>query len=174
MLLTSAMMRSRTSTRGEPVSAAKTSPNRAIPKAPPDGELERSLFRLLVFFSFLMSYSLNAFLPFEGNRIAFNGELGRLEIRDYERQPWDVGEETEIYVTKSFDRREKIEVPRLEGGHGGGDVRLHDTVWRNAEIAPYLALPDSRAGALSCLTGIAARKSIEEKRTVRINELVRL
>ncbi len=122
----------------------------------------------------IMSYSLNAFLPFEGNRIAFNGELGRLEIRDYERQPWDVGEETEIYVTKSFDRREKIEVPRLEGGHGGGDVRLHDTVWRNAEIAPYLALPDSRAGALSCLTGIAARKSIEEKRTVRINELVRL
>ncbi len=54
MLSTSAMMRSRTSTRGEPVSAAKTSPNRAIPKAPPDGELERSLFWLLVFFSFLV------------------------------------------------------------------------------------------------------------------------
>jgi predicted dehydrogenase len=119
-----------------------------------------------------MNYSLNAFLPFEGHRIAFNGERGRLEVRDYERQPWDVSDETEIYVTTSFDRRQKIEVPRVEGGHSGGDVRLHDTIWRGKEIAPYLTLPDSRAGALSCLTGIAARKSIEEKRTVRIDELV--
>ena len=38
---------------------------------------------------------------------------------------------------------------------------------------PFMTItPDSRAGALSCLTGIAARKSIEEKRTVRIDELV--
>jgi hypothetical protein len=37
-----------------------------------------------------------------------------------------------------------------------------------------MRLPDSRAGAMSCLTGIAARRSIEEKRAVRISELVRL
>ena len=36
-----------------------------------------------------MSYSLNAFMPFEGYRLAFNGTKGRLEVRDYERQPWD-------------------------------------------------------------------------------------
>ena len=119
-----------------------------------------------------MSYSLNAFLPFEGYRIAFNGELGRLEVRDYERQPWDVSDETEIHLTTRFDRRQKIEAPLVEGGHGGGDARLHDTIWRGKESAPYLTLPDSRAGALSCLTGTAARKSIEEKRTVRIDELV--
>ncbi len=35
-----------------------------------------------------MSYSLNAHMPFEGFRVAFNGEKGRLEVRDYERQPW--------------------------------------------------------------------------------------
>jgi hypothetical protein len=46
-------------------------------------------------------------------------------------------------------------------------------MFTGAETAPYLELPDSRAGALSCLTGIAARKSIEEKRTVRIADLVR-
>ena len=33
-------------------------------------------------------------------------------------------------------------------------------------------LPTSRDGALSCLTGIAARKSLDEKRLVRIDELV--
>ena len=32
----------------------------------------------------------------------------------------------------------------------------------------------SRAGALSCLTGIAARRSVDERRPVRIAELVRL
>ena len=37
-----------------------------------------------------MAYSLNAHMPFEGYRVAFNGELGRLEVRDYERQPWEV------------------------------------------------------------------------------------
>ena len=42
-----------------------------------------------------MTYSVNAFMPFEGYRLAFNGEKGRLEIRDFERQPWDVTEETE-------------------------------------------------------------------------------
>ena len=43
-----------------------------------------------------MSYSVNAFMPIEGYRVAFNGTKGRLEVRDYERQPWPVAEETEI------------------------------------------------------------------------------
>ena len=33
-------------------------------------------------------------------------------MRDYERQPWPVAEETEMYVTKSFGQRE--EDPRTE------------------------------------------------------------
>jgi hypothetical protein len=37
-----------------------------------------------------------------------------------------------------------------------------------------MRLPDSRAGAMSCLTGIAARKSIEEQRAIKIGDLVRL
>ena len=41
-----------------------------------------------------MSYSVNTFMPVEGYRIAFNGTRGRLEVRDYERQPWDPGEES--------------------------------------------------------------------------------
>jgi predicted dehydrogenase len=34
-----------------------------------------------------MSYSLNAAMPIEGYRLAFNGTKGRLEVRDFERQP---------------------------------------------------------------------------------------
>jgi hypothetical protein len=123
-----------------------------------------------------MSYSLNAHMPFEGYRVAFNGELGRLEVRGYERQPWDVAADdaTEIYLTKSFGMRRRIPVVRAEGGHGGGDTRLRDLIFRKADAPAHLRLPDSRAGAMSCLTGIAARKSIDERRSVRIADLVRL
>jgi predicted dehydrogenase len=123
-----------------------------------------------------MAYSLNAHMPFEGLRVAFNGELGRLEVRDYERQPWEVptGDETEVYVTKSFGLRRRVPIVQAEGGHGGGDDRLRDLIFRKAPAPDHMKLPDSRAGAMSCLTGIAARKSIEEKRAVRISDLVRL
>lgn len=121
-----------------------------------------------------MSYSLNAAMPFEGYRLAFNGERGRLEVRDYERQPWPVEEETEIYLTKNFGRREKIPMPRYEGGHAGGDPRLLELIFRDARVPEYMRLPDSRAGAMSVLTGVAARKSIEQNRPVKIKELIRL
>ena len=123
-----------------------------------------------------MSYSLNAHMPFEGFRVAFNGELGRIEVRDHERQPWSVpdADETEIYVTKSFGMRRRVEVTQGAGGHGGGDTRLRDLIFRNSEAPAHMRLPDSRAGAMSCLTGIAARKSIDERRAVRIADLVKL
>src|SRR4030095_12473351 len=121
-----------------------------------------------------MSYSLNAFMPIEGYRLAFNGELGRLEIRDFERQPWPVEEEKEIYVTKSFGQRTKIPVPKVEGGHGGGDDRLRDLIFRKVNVPEYMKLPDSRAGAMSCLTGIAIRNSIDQERAIRIADLVKV
>ncbi len=121
-----------------------------------------------------MSYSLNAAMPFEGFSLAFNCEKGRLDVRDYERQPFPVADSTEMYVTKSFGKREKITVTKGEGGHDGGDNRLLDTIFRNVPMPEYMRLPDSRAGAMSCLTGIAARTSIEQKRPVRISDLVRL
>ena len=83
-----------------------------------------------------MSYSLNAHMPFEGFRVAFNGEKGRLEVRDYERQPWKQPEEdeTEIYLTKSFGERRRVPLVAAStaGGHGGGDTRLRDLIFRKA------------------------------------------
>jgi predicted dehydrogenase len=121
-----------------------------------------------------MSYSLNAFMPIEGYRLAFNGEKGRLEVRDYERQPWPVDRQTEMQLIKSFGQREMIDMPDIEGGHSGGDDRMKEVIFRKPEVPSYMRLPDSRAGALSCLTGIAARKSVELKRPIRISELVKL
>ncbi len=122
-----------------------------------------------------MSYSLNAFMPFEGYRMAFNGTKGRLEVRDYERQPWKVDGPTEIYLTRNFGERETITVPEATGGHGGGDDILRNLVFRNTRVASHLQLPTSRAGALSCLTGIAARRSSDiGGQIVRLGDLVKI
>lgn len=120
-----------------------------------------------------MSYSLDAHEPIEGYSLAFNGTKGRLDIRDFERQPWPVTEQTEIYVTKAWGKRERIPMPNVSGGHSGGDDRLRDVIFKNAAVPDHLKLPDSRAGAMSCLTGIAARTSIEQNRPVKIGELVK-
>src|SRR5215213_2829907 len=116
-----------------------------------------------------MSYSLNASMPIEGYRVAFNGERGRLEVRDYERQPWKVEDESEAYLIRNFTgKREKVEMPAARGGHGGGDDRLRDVIFRGAVVPEHMRLPVSRAGAMSCLTGIAARTSVERGRPVKI------
>jgi predicted dehydrogenase len=119
-----------------------------------------------------MSYSVNTFMPVEGYHLAFNGTKGRLEIRDYERQAWDPGEETAMYLIKSFGQRTKIELPRETEGHGGGDQRLRDLIFKKIDAPAHMRLPDSRAGAMSCLTGIAARKSCDSGAPVKIADLL--
>lgn len=120
-----------------------------------------------------MTYSLNAFMPIEGFRVAFNCERGRIEVRDYERQGWEVPYETEIVVAKSFVKDPaRITLQKLEGGHSGGDPRLLDAVFGRTRVPEHLRVPDLRAGAMSCLTGIAARTSSETGRPVRIADLL--
>ncbi|HEY7501993.1 MAG TPA: Gfo/Idh/MocA family oxidoreductase [Vicinamibacterales bacterium] len=119
-----------------------------------------------------MSYSTNTFMPVEGYYLAFNGTKGRLEIRDYERQPWNPGVGTAMYLIKNFGTRTQIDFAEETEGHGGGDQRLRDLIFKKIDAPAHLRLPDSRAGALSCLTGIAARKSCDEGRPIKIADLV--
>ena len=121
-----------------------------------------------------MSYSLNTFMPIEGYRIAFNGTEGRLEVRDYERQPWTVAEESDMQLIRNFGERKTIEIPKAVGGHGGGDDVLRDLIFRGITLPEHMRLPGSRAGAMSCLTGIAARKSMDSGAPVKIADLVSL
>ena len=78
-----------------------------------------------------------------------------------------------MYVMKNFGQRVKIELPRETEGHGGGDQRLRDLIFKKIDAPAHMRLPDSRAGAMSCLTGIAARKSIDEGRPIKIADLVK-
>jgi predicted dehydrogenase len=126
-----------------------------------------------------MSYSLHAFAPWEGYRIAFNGTRGRLEHELVEKVVVSgVGAGEEHFRTRvcpHFAEPYEVEPERGDaaGGHGGGDrLLLADLFAASPPPDPLGRAADHRAGAWSALTGIAANRSIELGRPVRIDELV--
>jgi len=142
----------------------------------------------------LVNYSLTTYSPFEGWRIAFNGKDGRIEAwqdipyikkenlsqEELHAAEMDQSKNQEInyeplIVHKNWDKFETIRVGFERGGHGGGDSRLQDKIFRNPQAPDPLRLSaGSRDGAMSILIGVAARKSIESGRPIRISELTDL
>ena len=120
----------------------------------------------------LLTYSLNTFMPYEGQRIAFNGEKGRLDMRRYQRQPWKVKGAADFRLTKSFEGTKTWTVTSSRGEHGGSDVKLKDLLFKPGAADPTGKLAGSRAGIMSSLIGIAARESIETGKRVKIADLV--
>jgi hypothetical protein len=58
------------------------------------------------------------------------------------------------------------------GGHGGGDNRMRDKIFRDPKAAdPYQQAAKVRDGVLAVLVGVAARKSVESGKPVRISDL---
>jgi predicted dehydrogenase len=124
-----------------------------------------------------VSYSLNCAMPIEGHHIAFNGTLGRIELRQYEKQPWEVADHDEILLVRSFpgarEPVERIAVPHFPGGHYGGDDRLRDMLFKPETPDRLGQRAGSRAGAISVLCGIAALRSADSGRSVRVSDLAR-
>lgn len=142
-----------------------------------------------------LNYSLTTYSPYEGHRLTFNGFDGKLDTWEgipYQRGSFDkvdqaerhalemtqIKDETaegfeEIILHQNFKPAfESIKVPKYRGGHGGGDIRMHMKMFRDEpKTNTYKHSAGTRDGAMSILIGIAARKSIDEKRTVRIEEL---
>ncbi|MBA4302427.1 MAG: 4,5-dihydroxyphthalate dehydrogenase, partial [Cyclobacterium sp.] len=54
----------------------------------------------------------------------------------------------------------------------GGDTRLKDKLFLDTNAAdPWRQSAGSRDGAMSCLVGIAARKSIEQGKSIKVQDL---
>lgn len=144
----------------------------------------------------LVNYSLTTYSPYEGWRIAFNGRKGRME--SWEDIPWrdkemadqaklhaaemnqsaDAAPEKshEIMMMYNFNKDyQTIKVNQSRGGHGGGDIRLQDKIFKDQGAPdPLRHAAGSRDGAMSILIGIAARKSIKKGKPIKIADLVDL
>lgn len=128
-----------------------------------------------------MSYSLNAYSPKEGFRVVFTGTKGRMELDVSEfvyvngagqKELEGAAKSKSITVYPMFAEAYEVEIPELEGGHGGGDPVLLNDIFGIPEPDPLNRAASHVDGAMSILTGIAANKSIATGMPVDIKPLV--
>ncbi len=123
-----------------------------------------------------VSYSLNATVPYEGQMIVFNGSRGRIELRNYENQPWEVQQESELRLTRNYQGSKMVEIERQADdffSHGGADVRIKRKIFDPGSDDPLNQRAGVRAGVMSSAIGIAGNISIDTGDRVRIDELVK-
>ena len=129
-----------------------------------------------------LTYSLNAFMPWEGYVVTFNGTKGRIEHK-CEEQVYISGdgtipgslkkEGTWTRVFPHFAPAYEVDIWGGEGGHGGADpVMLKDIFQPDTEPDKYLRAADHRGGAYSILCGVAANHSIATGSPVKISDLI--
>jgi predicted dehydrogenase len=129
-----------------------------------------------------MSYSLHAYMPWEGYLVSINGSKGRIEHKCQETVyvngdgtvPGELlAEGTTLHVYPHFGSPYALPIWEATGGHGGGDTLLLERLFGTEQPPdPYLHAADQRSGAYSILTGVAANCSIASGRLVRIEDLV--
>jgi predicted dehydrogenase len=126
-----------------------------------------------------MTYSLNAYLPWEGLNVVFNGSRGRLEMKLVEISYVNAGGEREnegslescdITVFPMFAPPYKADFSIGAGGHGGGDNAMLADLFGEPGNDPLKRAADHRAGAMSILTGIAGNISMQQQRPVQFKE----
>lgn len=131
----------------------------------------------------ILTYSLNAYLPWEGFVVSFNGSKGRIEVAVREQSYINSGgskedegalEEKSIRVLPMFGEPYEVEVIEGEGGHGGGDPLLLDDLFGTPKEDEFNRAASHIDGALSILTGIAGNISLQTGQAVKVDDLVDL
>ncbi|MFD1886428.1 Gfo/Idh/MocA family oxidoreductase [Paenibacillus wenxiniae] len=129
----------------------------------------------------MLTYSLNAYMPWEGYRIAFNGTAGRIEMEIVEKSYVNAGGEKadegalegkRITVYPMFGKPYDVQVEEQAGGHGGGDPVLLNDLFGEPQEDPFHRAANHQDGARSILTGIAANQSIRTGLPVKVDQLV--
>lgn len=130
----------------------------------------------------ILTYSLNAYMPWEGYRIAFNGTKGRLEMSIIEQSYVNSGGDKALEgalkgktmnVFPMFGEPYSVQVEEGVGGHGGGDPVLLNDLFGTPEPDPFNRAANHVDGARSILTGIAANRAIATGMPVKVDDLVR-
>ena len=128
-----------------------------------------------------LSYSLNAFTPWEGFHFAFNGTRGRLEFDDIGgsvggggKAPASIPLGKSIRVYPHFKPAFSVPVTAGRGSHGGGDAAIMKGLFAaRPPRDPLMRAADYASGAMSILIGAAANISMRQDRPVSIDRLVR-
>lgn len=142
----------------------------------------------------IVNYSLTTYSPFEGWRIAFNGQKGRIEA--WLDIPWMNNENLDqselhakemnqgakedkviepVILFKNWEDYKVVNVMSERAGHGGGDKRLQDKLFLNPDAAdPLNHAAGLRDGVMSVMVGIAARRSIEQQKPIKIKDLIKI
>ena len=133
-----------------------------------------------------MSYSLTAYSPWEGYRVAFNGTKGRIELDELERSyisaaSGEIGESASdsqrITVFPHWEKPYQVEPPAAIGAHGGGDILLLEDLLGSKEHQQpdlYGRAASHLDGARSILTGIAANQSFITGLPVNVDEILKI
>lgn len=137
-----------------------------------------------------LSYHLTAYSPWEGFRVAFNGDRGRIEYEVVERTTVSGSandrsrddteteehplEQVSIRVLPLFGEAYDVPVPGAnEAGHGGGDRRLLADVFApDPDSDPLERAADHRAGINSIAVGISGNLSMAARRAVAVREIL--
>lgn len=131
----------------------------------------------------ILTYSLNAYLPWEGFNIAINGSKGRIEMKVVEKSYINAGGDKEnegalkvkeIKVFPMFDEPYVVDIVEGEGGHGGGDPILLNDLFGLPEEDEFNRAASHIDGTMSILTGVAANKSIASGQAVNVMDLIDL
>ncbi|CAN5687273.1 Gfo/Idh/MocA family oxidoreductase [soil metagenome] len=133
----------------------------------------------------LLNYSLNAFSPYEGYRVTFTGDRGRIEYKEWHgahilgadttgSEHTEAGQ-NELEVFPHFHENYKVKIPHQEGGHGGGDPLLQEQVFSlSAPRDQWGRAAGHEQGAASIMVGVAANASMASNRPVMIADMVTL
>jgi len=120
----------------------------------------------------LLTYSLVAYSPYEGYRVAFTGKGGRMEVQTFAS---GVNADKPDDVIKIFngDGAAEFLVPKETGAHGGSDARLLEMLFRPGAPDPLNQLASSDAGVRSVMIGVCANKSIADGMPHRIGDYIK-
>ena len=128
-----------------------------------------------------MSYSLNAYSPWEGFRVCMTGTKGRIEMEVIEAVYVNAGGDSKnegvvkgkkITVYPMFGEAYQVEIEEGVGGHGGGDTVLLNDIFGVPVEDPFKRAASHIDGAMSILTGIAGNKSIATGMPIDVLKLV--
>lgn len=135
----------------------------------------------------ILSYSLLAYCPWEGERVSIQGTKGRVEFFSRGKGhliTGQTGEELDeaqyageryLRLQRMFEPARELTIPTGKGGHGGGDAKILDQIFLpDPPPDPFDRSATERDGAASLLLGIAANRAIETGKAVDVDELLTL